>query len=87
MFISTYWTLKNYNPKAQEYQHRNIIFSHSNHMYVIEIYFLTSRFNSLKQKFIQIIFKNSVRTSKRTPHFTITKTFGQTCLKNNRCWF
>jgi hypothetical protein len=27
----------------------------------------------LKPKLMQIIFKNSVRTSKRTPHFTITK--------------
>jgi hypothetical protein len=27
----------------------------------------------LKPKFVKIIFKNSVRTSKRTPHFTITK--------------
>jgi hypothetical protein len=27
----------------------------------------------LKQKFIQIIFNNSVRTAKKTPRFTITK--------------
>jgi hypothetical protein len=27
-------------------------------------------------KLVQIIFKNSVRTSKRTPHFTITKING-----------
>jgi hypothetical protein len=27
----------------------------------------------LKPKLVKIIFKNSVRTSKRTPHFTITK--------------
>jgi hypothetical protein len=27
----------------------------------------------LRLKLVQIIFKNSVRTSKRTPHFTITK--------------
>jgi hypothetical protein len=27
----------------------------------------------LKPKLVEIIFKNSVRTSKRTPHFTITK--------------
>jgi hypothetical protein len=29
--------------------------------------------NPLKPTFVFIIFKNSVRTSKRTPHFTITK--------------
>jgi hypothetical protein len=28
--------------------------------------------NHLKPKLVQVIFKNSVRTSKRTPHFTIT---------------
>jgi hypothetical protein len=30
-------------------------------------------FNRLKAKLVQMLFKNSVRTSKRTPHFTITK--------------
>jgi hypothetical protein len=30
-------------------------------------------FNPLKPKLVQIIFKNSVRTSRRTPHLTITK--------------
>jgi hypothetical protein len=30
-------------------------------------------FNPLKPKLVQIIFKNSVRTAKKTPHFTITK--------------
>jgi hypothetical protein len=29
--------------------------------------------NSLKPKLVYIIFKNSVRTSKRTQHFTITR--------------
>jgi hypothetical protein len=29
--------------------------------------------NLLKSKFVQIIFKNSVRTSKKTQHFSITK--------------
>jgi hypothetical protein len=29
--------------------------------------------NPLKPKFAKIIFKSSVRTSKKTPHFTITK--------------
>jgi hypothetical protein len=29
--------------------------------------------NPLKSKFVQIIFKNSVRTAKKTQHFTITK--------------
>jgi hypothetical protein len=29
--------------------------------------------NDTKPKLFQMIFKNSVRTSKRTPHFTITK--------------
>jgi hypothetical protein len=27
----------------------------------------------LKPKLIKIVFKNSVRTAKKTPHFTITK--------------
>jgi hypothetical protein len=30
-------------------------------------------FNPLKAKFAYVIFKNSARTSKRTPHFIITK--------------
>jgi hypothetical protein len=30
-------------------------------------------FNPLKMKLVYILFKNSVRTSERTPHFTITK--------------
>jgi hypothetical protein len=29
--------------------------------------------NPLKPKIIRVVFKNSVRTSKRPPHFTITK--------------
>jgi hypothetical protein len=29
--------------------------------------------NPLKSKLVQVIFKNSVRTAKKTPHFTITK--------------
>jgi hypothetical protein len=29
--------------------------------------------NPMKPKHVLMIFKNSVRTSKRTPHFTITK--------------
>jgi hypothetical protein len=29
--------------------------------------------NPLKPKLVFVIFKNIVRTSKRTPHFTITK--------------
>jgi hypothetical protein len=29
--------------------------------------------NSLKPKLVQVIFKNPFRTSKRTPHFTITE--------------
>jgi hypothetical protein len=29
--------------------------------------------NPLKTKLVYILFKDSVRTSKRTPHFTITK--------------
>jgi hypothetical protein len=33
----------------------------------------THTFNPLKLKLVQIIFNNSVHTSKRTPHFTITK--------------
>jgi hypothetical protein len=32
-----------------------------------------SIFNPLKPKLVYILFKNSVRTSKRTPYFTITK--------------
>jgi hypothetical protein len=30
-------------------------------------------FNPLKPQLVFVIFKNPVRTSKRTPHFTITK--------------
>jgi hypothetical protein len=30
-------------------------------------------FNPLKPKLVQMLFKNSVHTSERTPHFTITK--------------
>jgi hypothetical protein len=30
-------------------------------------------FNPLKPKLVQIVFKNSVRTAKKTQHFTITK--------------
>jgi len=40
-------------------------------------------FNPLKPKLVQIIFKNSVRTSKRTPHFTITKINWLTLFKFN----
>jgi hypothetical protein len=36
---------------------------------------------SLKRKFVKIIFKNSVRTAKKTPHFTITKINWLTLLK------
>jgi hypothetical protein len=31
------------------------------------------KLNPLKPKLIQMIFKNSVRTTKKTQHFTITK--------------
>jgi hypothetical protein len=39
---------------------------------------VTTLLNLLKPKLVQILFKDSVRTSKRTPHFTITKI---NCLK------
>jgi hypothetical protein len=43
-------------------------------------------FNPLKSKLIQIIFKNSVRTAKKTQHFTITKiNWLILFLGNNRC--
>jgi hypothetical protein len=47
-----------------------------NELYRGTIYILkaNSLFNLLKLKLFLIIFKNSVRTSKRTLHFTITKT-------------
>jgi hypothetical protein len=32
-----------------------------------------NRLNRLKPKLDSVVFKGSVRTSKRTPHFTITK--------------
>jgi hypothetical protein len=35
-------------------------------------YFTAFSFNPLKPKLLLTTFKNSVRTSKRTPHFTIT---------------
>jgi hypothetical protein len=34
---------------------------------------LFSKINPLKKKLVHILFNNPVRTSKRTPHFTITK--------------
>jgi hypothetical protein len=36
-------------------------------------FIIEARINPLKRKLIHILFKKSVRTSKRTPHFTITK--------------
>jgi hypothetical protein len=39
-------------------------------------------FNPLKPKLVYIIFKNSVRTSKGTPHFTVTKINWITMFKN-----
>jgi hypothetical protein len=42
-----------------------------------------SVFNPLKPKLVYILFKNSVRTSKRTPHFTITKINWLTLFKFN----
>jgi hypothetical protein len=33
----------------------------------------TASINPLKPKLVYILFKNPVRTSKRTPHLTITK--------------
>jgi hypothetical protein len=40
--------------------------------------------NPLKPKLVQIIFKNSVRTSKKTPHFTMTKINWLTLFKFNQ---
>jgi hypothetical protein len=40
-----------------------------------------THFNPLKPKIVKIIFKNSVRTSKRNLHLTITKITGYCCLK------
>jgi hypothetical protein len=40
--------------------------------------------NPLKRKLVQIIFKDSVRTSKRTPYFTITKIDWLTLFKFNK---
>jgi hypothetical protein len=39
--------------------------------------------NPLKPKLVYILFKNPVRTSKRTPHFTITKINWLTLFKFN----
>jgi uncharacterized HAD superfamily protein len=39
--------------------------------------------NPLKTKLVYMLFKNSVRTSKRTPHFTITKINWLTLFKFN----
>jgi hypothetical protein len=39
-------------------------------LYVIDLLLVI---NPLKPKLVEIVFKNLVRTSKRTPHFTITK--------------
>jgi hypothetical protein len=35
-------------------------------------FLISDLINALKPKLVYIVFKNSVRTSKRTPHFTIT---------------
>jgi hypothetical protein len=40
-------------------------------------------FNPLKTKLVYILFKNPVRTSKRTPHLTITKINWLTLFKFN----
>jgi hypothetical protein len=40
-----------------------------------------NKFNSLKPKFVYITLKNSVRTAKKTQHFTITKTNWLTLFK------
>jgi hypothetical protein len=43
-------------------------------------------FYPLKPKVVYVLFKNSVRTSKRTPHFTITRINWLTLFKEiNRC--
>jgi hypothetical protein len=39
------------------------------------------KFNPLKTKLVYILFKDSVRTSKRTPHFAITSINFLTLLK------
>jgi hypothetical protein len=40
---------------------------------VLDASFWSSGFNPLKPKLVKIIVKNSVRTSKRTQHFAITR--------------
>jgi len=48
-----------------------------------EYIFLRISFNPLKTKLFYILFKNPVRTSKRTPTFTITKINWLTLFKFN----
>jgi hypothetical protein len=52
--------------------------------FIVEYYFRAhshEAVNPLKPKLAYIIFKNSIRTSKWTPHFTVTKVTGQCCLR------
>jgi hypothetical protein len=44
----------------------------NSYTYDIYAYYALKAFNLLKPKLIYVVLKNSVRTSKRTPHFTIS---------------
>jgi hypothetical protein len=56
-------------------QYGNENFNVSRHLQFLSIllFFSNITINPLKPKLVKTVFKNSVRTSKRTPHFTITK--------------
>jgi hypothetical protein len=68
-YLWTYNALRNW----QLLEQKNCIIAEK--LFSISDYFiaLMSCITALKLILVQIQFKNSVRTSKRTPHFTITK--------------
>jgi hypothetical protein len=54
---------------------------HHEHNYCQQCKWVYAVFNHLKSKLVQIIFNNSVRTAKKTLHFTITKIYWLTLFK------
>jgi hypothetical protein len=79
------WTVSSQiNPAhtVTPHTHQQFAFSHTTYISLRFLTFLVA-FNPLKTKLIYILFKNPVRTSKRTPHFTITKINWLTLFKFN----
>jgi hypothetical protein len=46
---------------------------------------MSVQFNPLKPKLVFVILNDSARTSKRTPHFTITKTSWNNSVQGDNC--